>query len=51
VGGRPAKSRLQEVRVTESQFADDVAVYAATREAMEQVARECVSIAAEWASQ
>lgn len=27
VGDRTAKSRLEEVRITESQFADDVAVY------------------------
>ena len=33
VGDRTAKSCLQEVRVTESQFADDVAVYAASRAA------------------
>ena len=32
VGDRTVKCRLQEVRVTESQFADDVAVYATTRE-------------------
>ena len=33
VGDRTAKSRLSTTRVTESQFADDAAVYAATREA------------------
>ena len=44
VGDRTVKSRLQEVRVTKSQFA----VYATTREVMEQVVREFVSIAAEW---
>ena len=48
VGDRTAKSRLQEVRVTELQFADDVALYATTREKMEQVAGEFVKTAAEW---
>ena len=36
VGDRTAKARLQEMRVTESKFTDDVAVYATTREALEQ---------------
>ena len=40
MGDRTANFRLQEVRVTESQFADDVAVYAAAREALEQMAAE-----------
>ena len=48
VGDRTAKSRLQEVWVTELQCLDDVAVYVTTREVMEQVAREFVRIAAEW---
>ena len=48
VGDRTAKTRLQEVRVTESQFADDVALYATTREVMEQAAGEFVKTAAEW---
>ena len=48
VGDRTAKVRLQEVCVTESQFADDVALYATTREVLEQVAREFVKTAAEW---
>ena len=48
VGDRTAKSRLQEIRMTESQFADDVAVYAATREALEQVAAAFVNTAANW---
>ena len=47
VGDRTAKVRLQEVCVTESQFADDVALYATTREVLEQVAREFVKTAAE----
>ena len=40
VGDRTAKSRLLEINMTKSQFADDVAVNAATREALEQVAAE-----------
>ena len=48
VGDRTAKLRLQEVRITESQFADDVAVYAASRSAFEKATTEFVSTASEW---
>ena len=48
VGDRTMKARLQEVRVTESQFADDVAVYATTREELEHAAEEFVKTAADW---
>ena len=48
VGDRTAKSRLQEIRMTESLFADGVAVYAATKEALEQVAAMFVNTAANW---
>ena len=48
VGDRTAKSRLQEVRVTKSQFADDVAVYAISREAFKKATAEFVSTAAKW---
>ena len=48
VGDRTAKSRLSEVRVTESQFADDVAVYATTREAFEIATTEFVSAASKF---
>ena len=48
VGDRTAKSRLQEVRVTESQFADDVAIYATSRASFEKATAEFVSTAAEW---
>ena len=50
VGDSTAKSRsrLQEVRVTEAQFADDVAVYAATREMLKEVVGEFVRTAADW---
>ena len=48
VGDRTAKSRLQELRVTESKFEDDVAVYAATREMLEEMVGEFVRTAADW---
>ena len=48
VGDRTAKSRLSEVRVTESQFADDVAVYATTQEAFEIATTEFVSAASKF---
>ena len=48
VGDRTAKARLLAINMTESQFADDVAVYATTREALEQVAAEFVNTAANW---
>ena len=46
MGDRTAKSRLLKINMTE--FADDVAVYAATREALEQVAAEFVNTAVNW---
>ena len=48
VGDRTAKARLQTVTVTESQFADDVAVYATTREALNQATASFVRVAADW---
>ena len=48
VGNRTANSRLLEINMTKSQFADDVAVFAATREALEQVAAKLVNTAANW---
>ena len=48
VGDRTAKSRLDEVRVFESQFADDVAVYATTREAFERATLEVLHAASVW---
>ena len=45
---RTAKARLQEVLVTESKFADDVALYATTRVVLEHIAGEFVRTAAEW---
>ena len=47
VGDRTAKSRLSEMRVTESQFAD-VALYATSRDSFESVAAEFVKVASEW---
>ena len=48
VGDRTAKSRLSEMRVTESQFADDVALYATFRDSFESVAAEFVKVTSEW---
>ena len=48
VGDRTAKFRLSEMRVTESQFADDVALYATSRDSFESVAAEFVKLASEW---
>ena len=48
VGDRTAKSRLAEVRVKESQFADDTAAYATTRDALEQAAREFIHTTEDW---
>ena len=39
VGDRTAKSRLQEVKVTETQFADDAALYSTAREGFEYLQR------------
>ena len=48
VGDRTAKLRLQQVRVTESQFADDVAMYAISQEAFKKATAKFVSTAAKW---
>ena len=45
VGDRTAKSRLLKVQVTESQFADDLALYAVTRTAFESVCKRFVQVA------
>ena len=45
---RTAKAKLKEVKITKSKFADDMALYATTREVLEQVATELVKTAAEW---
>ena len=48
MGDRTAKISHQEMCMTESQFADDAALYTNTREEMDQVAMEFVRTAAEW---
>ena len=48
VGDRTTKSRLINSQITESQFADDAAVYATTREAFEQATGEFVRTAHRW---
>ena len=48
VGDRTAKSRLECIRVTESQFADDAAVYTTTREDFEHSTAKLVDTAASW---
>ena len=48
VGDRTAKSHLSEVVITESQFADDVAIYSTTREAFERATSEFVHSASMW---
>ena len=37
VGDRTVKSRLNEIKVTESQFADDTALYSMSRDAFESI--------------
>eukprot|EP00117_Sycon_ciliatum_P023228 scpid30807/ scgid4805/ Transposon TX1 uncharacterized 149 kDa protein; ORF 2 len=48
VGDRTAKSRLSATRVTESQFADDAALYATTRERFECMTSEFILCAQRW---
>ena len=48
VGDRTAMSRLKEVRLTESQFADDTAAYATTRSAFEQATGEFTHTVEDW---
>ena len=48
VGDRTGKSRLDVVRLTESQFADDVALYTRTHDELESVARKFVEGACLW---
>ena len=48
VGDRIAKSRLKEVRRTESQFADDTAAYATTGSAFEQATGEFTHTVEDW---
>ena len=48
VGDRTAKTRLEATVITKSKFADDAALYAVTRPAVEQVAVTFVATAAGW---
>ena len=49
VGDRTAKLRLNMVRVTESQFADDVALYTRSRDCLESATKKFVEGTKEWA--
>ena len=48
VGDCTAKSRLSEMRVTESQFAVNVALYVISRDSFESAAAEFVKMVSEW---
>ena len=41
VGNRTAKTRFEEIEMTESKFADDAALYAVTRQAVERIVVAC----------
>ena len=47
VGDRTAKSRLQEVKVTETQFADDAALYSTAREGFQSSSKGFATVAAD----
>ncbi|XP_065189675.1 uncharacterized protein LOC135820285 [Sycon ciliatum] len=48
VGDRTTKARLNTYQVTESQFADDAAVYTTSREHLETLANEFIACASQW---
>ena len=48
VGDRTAKSRLNEIKVTESQFADDTALYSTSRDAFECTTQKFIDTATHW---
>lgn len=48
VGDRTAKSRLSTVTATESQFADDAALYATTRANFEHMTAQFIACARQW---
>ena len=48
VGDRTAKSQLAVVKVTDSQFADDLALYVSTREKLEHVTAGFVRRTSRW---
>ena len=45
---RTAKSKLEVVKATETQFADDVALYSSSRSNFEMAARKFVEVAKKW---
>ena len=48
VGDKTVKSHLECVTVTKSQFADDVAVYSTSRDAIENATAKLVNTASNW---
>ena len=48
VGDRTVKSYLNEVKVTESQFTDDIATNGTSREILEQSVEEIVNTTRDW---
>ena len=48
VGDRTAKSRLNQTRVVESQFADDAVVYVTSHSAFESATKKFIDAAAKW---
>ncbi len=48
VGGRTAKSHLNEIKVTESQFPDDAALYRMSRDAFESTTQKFIDTAPHW---
>ena len=48
VGDRTAKARLSQVKVTETQFADDAALYTTSRHSFETSTASFVKVASEW---
>ena len=45
VGDRTPKSRLNEIKVTESQFADDAALYSTSRDDFESTTQKFIDTA------
>ena len=48
VGDRTAKARLSKVRIFESQFADDTAIYTTKRDGLVSATAEIVRTAKDW---
>ena len=48
MGDRTAKARIEETEITELKFADDAALYAVNRQAVEKVAMTFVTTEAGW---